>query len=538
MRRILVFCAYLALALVFQVMSGAYQADISPDDEPGHYVTGLMVHDYIVSGRLSNPLRFAEEFYIHYPLVALGHWPPVFYAVQGVWDVALGDTRRSLLVMMALLSATAALLLCGWAENEFHPLIAAVIGAVFLATPIVRAHTSVIKAELLLTVFSCLSALSFTAFLRTRSRQHAISFALATSFTILTKGNGWALLLMPPIAAALVGTGRILLCRNMMYAWGIIATLCVPWSVVTLRMVQNGWAEPLSVGFVERAIVFNATAFVRNFGWALTGCGMMGICVAWRHVRTEPSRFRFWACVLALLISVFVFQSLVPASLSDRHLIPALVPALMCVAGGVVWLFNRWPFRLGPAFKGLAAGGSIAALFLIQAKPGPVLTGTLGYRSSVLTALKAVGEHPAVIMTSSEGQGEQVLAAECAVADHRPRHYVVRASKVLTTGNWDSQQYRSNFSNTEQVLALLDAIPVSVVIMDMTPDHRPSQHHHLLVETVQHYPDRFELIATFPNGGHNQPNRIEVYKVLCVDSTKVPHLRLDLSSALGKTLIR
>lgn len=56
--RRLFFLLFFFIALLLSWNSGAFRAELSDNPgEPAHYVTGLMVHDY----------------------VALGHWPPFFY---------------------------------------------------------------------------------------------------------------------------------------------------------------------------------------------------------------------------------------------------------------------------------------------------------------------------------------------------------------------------------------------------------------------------------------------------------------------------
>ena len=40
-------------------------------------------------------MAFAENYYLHYPEVAMGHWPPGFYLLQAVWTL-LFPTQRGL----------------------------------------------------------------------------------------------------------------------------------------------------------------------------------------------------------------------------------------------------------------------------------------------------------------------------------------------------------------------------------------------------------------------------------------------------------
>ena len=101
----------LVLAVVLlQIESGAYRSDFDAnDDEPGHVVSSLMIRDYFASGWHVSPLRFAEEYYIHYPRVAIGHWPPGFHSCEAVWMLAFGRNRTAMLSFVA--AAEAALIL-------------------------------------------------------------------------------------------------------------------------------------------------------------------------------------------------------------------------------------------------------------------------------------------------------------------------------------------------------------------------------------------------------------------------------------------
>src|SRR5690349_16507783 len=74
LRHATVFGLALLLTLLLQWRGNAYQAEWSGDsDEAAHYVTGLMVRDYIASGLPGSPMSFAQRYYDHYPRVAIGH---------------------------------------------------------------------------------------------------------------------------------------------------------------------------------------------------------------------------------------------------------------------------------------------------------------------------------------------------------------------------------------------------------------------------------------------------------------------------------
>ncbi|MBA2305850.1 MAG: hypothetical protein H0W08_24900 [Acidobacteria bacterium] len=131
MRDLPVVVLLFAVVLGFQITGGAYDAEFgSHPDEAAHYVTGLMVRDYVASGLPGNPMAFAETYYEHYPKVALGNWPPGFYAIQAAWTLAFSDGRASLLVLMAILTCATALVVfsglrweLGWYAAVFGALL-------------------------------------------------------------------------------------------------------------------------------------------------------------------------------------------------------------------------------------------------------------------------------------------------------------------------------------------------------------------------------------------------------------------------------
>src|SRR5688572_12835379 len=74
---------FLALALALQIVRGSYHDEFNGSpDEPAHFVTGLMVRDYVANGLPGSPMAFARDYYLHYPKVAFGQWPPILYVVQ------------------------------------------------------------------------------------------------------------------------------------------------------------------------------------------------------------------------------------------------------------------------------------------------------------------------------------------------------------------------------------------------------------------------------------------------------------------------
>ena len=74
------------LIVGLQIYGGAYQAEYDGHpDEAAHFVSSLLVRDYIGQWPWPDPLPWAIQYYIHYPKVAIGHWPPGYYIIQAGW---------------------------------------------------------------------------------------------------------------------------------------------------------------------------------------------------------------------------------------------------------------------------------------------------------------------------------------------------------------------------------------------------------------------------------------------------------------------
>jgi hypothetical protein len=70
---------YLVFALFVQWHAHAPSAGFGTfPDEPSHYVGGLLIRDYAVSGLPQTPLAFAENYRQNLPYFAIGHGPPLF----------------------------------------------------------------------------------------------------------------------------------------------------------------------------------------------------------------------------------------------------------------------------------------------------------------------------------------------------------------------------------------------------------------------------------------------------------------------------
>jgi hypothetical protein len=510
------FFALLALAVLLQWLGGAYRSEFGGHpDEPAHYVTGLMVRDYLATAAGQHPMAFAEDYYDHYPKVALGNWPPVFYALQAAWTLPFSPARGSVIGLMALLSALTAWLIFLAVRTDFGPRMAFLVGALFLCLPLVQEHTASIMTEIPIALFAWLAALCFGRYLDREHPFDAACFGLCAALAILTKGS--ALSLAPAAALAVLFTGRFHLLSKAAF-WlpvPIVLLLAGPWTWKFREQAKAGWVEQSPAwSFTREAIEYYPRKLVLSVGIVLFVLAIIGLFACWRRRRTDPHAGR-WAMAAGLLFSVVLVHFVVPCGYEPRHLLPALPALMVFVVAGLDCLITAWSVRV-------LARGQAAALATLLALV-PFFGGTFrlyekgceGFGVVAETVLADVAAPSGRVLISSDATGEGIFIAEIALREQRPGSTIRRASKVLARSSWSGAGYQAKFETENELLAALAADDIRWIITDasMPPDKRVP-HHVQLIAALAAHPDRYELAGTYPmtRGGVRQDGALRVYR--------------------------
>lgn len=224
-RGIIAMALFMAVTAGWQIQTGAYKSEFGGHpDEAAHYVTGLMIRDYMVDGIPQHPMRFAENYYDHYPKVALGNWPPFFYVAQSAWTIPFGVSRSSLMIFMALLTAGTAFLLFNEIRKRTDLVTAHLAGIIYCSLPVVQKYASHVMTEALLALLATLSICLYSRYATSGQVRYSIAFGLVASCAILTKGSGMFLAFVP--IAVVLGCRRFeLLKRPGFWAAAVIVAL-------------------------------------------------------------------------------------------------------------------------------------------------------------------------------------------------------------------------------------------------------------------------------------------------------------------------
>jgi len=538
-----VWLCFFGAALGLQRYDNAFSGEFgSYPDEAAHYVTGLMFHDYFASLHFFSPVQFAENFYMHYPKVGIGHWPPFFYVLQGVWTLIFSTSRSSLMFLMAALAALFAFVLYIMLKEKFGGAASFAAGIVLLASPAVQAQSAMVMADIPVALFSLLAAMSFGRFLDTECSLDVVGFGVFSAIAIMTKGSAFALGLLPLIAIPLSGKWRLFQRLSLWGSAGIVLAVCGPWYWFTRRMQTGAWngANPV-MKYSLAAVPFYLGQSVKIMGWGLLILAAIGIVIVFRQlVRSpeepeKPEKNGMWAALIGLFAGVVMLLCIIPTGLEDRYLLPAIPLAVAFAVAGAKHVVSKVsPKRLQPA-------ATAALLIIVFVGTGLSFPRTRphGYRTVARTLVSSPQLRHSVILICSDADGEGMLVSEIAMLDHRPDHVVLRAGEVLARSDWNGSNYRLLLTSTSQIRGYMDSIPVSAVVIDgSVPNSSLEAHQTLLQKTIASDAAEWKLLGMYPvwRAGIEHPDSLDVYVFIGHTETARGVIHINMKRMLGRTL--
>ena len=530
-----VFIAALLALLAVQWRCGAWEREIGfHPDESAHYVTGVMVSEYLRAGASEHPLRFAEQYYIRYPRLAMGHWPPLFPGILGTWILLAGPGRFAVFLLMALLGAGVGTALYALArlETTLWPAAGAVAFWVLFQRQ-TQIWASSVMAEIPLTLCCLVAVLAYVRYLETERWRPAALFGLAASAALLTKGLGVVLAFVPLPAALAAGKSALVRKWTFWLPAGIVVAVAGPWYALQGSLIPTAFG-----GALERLSIARLGGAEERFGYLLHFLGpvlTVIVAVALAGV-LALSRLRrrcspLTAVAVSYLAGGVLLHLALPESAEPRHLFH-LVPVLLAVAavgvGRLATFLPAWTAKAGRV-------ALVAAVAVRLAWPG-------GWPLKPDYALVPLAEElaadtkldGAVFLVAANGIGEGAFIAEAARLSPDPRWFVLRSSKTLAWVNWAAHgEYITLYENSADIAAYLDSIPVAVVIVG-SGQYRTLPHDELLIEALESNPDRWRALDERRSSSH--PYRVRVFVSTRVDLKPHGPIQIDMSRRLGRMI--
>ena len=473
--------------MVLQWSSGAYGVEFGGDesDEPAHYVTGLMVRDYVAALAPVAPMKFATEYYQHYPKVAFGHWPPVFYLVQTAWMIPFGVSRVSVLLLMAVLSALLAISLSRAVSEFWGPWAGLGAGALLLSLPIVQRFSRDIMAETLVALLVFQAVRAYGRYLDSGRWCDAAWFGAWAALAILTKGTAFVLGFVPLFSVVITRRWRLLREPAFWIPLGVVLVTCGPWYALVPRARHERVYEYGHIRFRMWPVLGGQVQLAAIVGWLPAPFLLAGLIERGIKIVKKQAVPGLWIAAAALLVGLLIFRVSVGAASPIRILTLLLPAALLFSAAGCAWLLPNARLRWAVVPALLAA---LIVFNLYHRRPKPAR----GYvpLSQQLLADRDLRGAPLLICADEHGEG--MLISEMAMHEARPGHVIIRATKALASVGWMRTNYRLLYQSPDEVSRYLDQAGVGAVVVD-NGGVEPMSHQELLATTIASKPLRWQV---------------------------------------------
>jgi hypothetical protein len=491
---VLAVAGYWLLVVGFQYAQGAWTEPFGGHaDEPAHYMSGLMVRDYMAAGFPATPIAYATNYYTHLPYLAIGYWPPLFYVIEGVWMRAFGSDRNAVLLLCALIAAAAAGTCFSVLTRWMGAPAAFITGLLLLITPAFQWSDCLVMVDILLALLCLWSGLALAAWAMRPSAPRALLAGLLVAAALLTKINSIYLAAVIPLFLLLTRRWDLLRKASFWIIPAVALAFWLPWILNTRQFVMIGFVG-LARPSISRLLFGLGTSLLQNLQWLLvpvTG----GLIYVWKNARNN---YLLIVCCV-LLVCYAIFLPVAGVDIEYRFLTPILTPAIIIAGFGLSEAARELASLVLPSRR-LPAGLLVPLVATVCVSGFAATTGFHWHKGTentidpvvlFLEKQDALERSSVLVPSSAEGP----FIAQFAMRDRkRPGRLVVRPTKLLASETWSGASYRSTYRSADEVEALLDRFPLRYVILTSAPVTPEYAHDPLLRAAVEKHPERWTRV--------------------------------------------
>ncbi|MGH2509833.1 MAG: glycosyltransferase family 39 protein, partial [Ktedonobacteraceae bacterium] len=336
------------LIAAFFVLRGIHRGEFNLNvDESYHAFTGEYFADLFRSHPIEHPVRYTYEYYAHYPAIALGHWPPLFYFFEGVAFLVFGSSvvvARLTVLAFALFGLIFWFKLVKRLENEFVA-VAATLVLAFL--PFILLYEKSVMLEIPSLALSITATYYWVRYLQEEIPKDLYWFALLAGLALLTKQNCIYLAPFCLLTIAASRKWRLVIRRRILWALGIVLLVAGPFYIFMEKVY--GKAMRIAVEKGSHAIAHPWTYYLKaapgQLGWPLLILALVGI-LTWRWWGKRENAILMLMWILSCYLTFNVFAEKAPRYII--YWIPPLVYFAIASLGSV-----RLPARLRPVGLGI-----------------------------------------------------------------------------------------------------------------------------------------------------------------------------------------
>lgn len=496
---LIVGCALLLVAqAALMLRSGAFTSDLGADpDEPAHAVTALMVRDYLAGGLDGSPLTFAQKYYAHYPKVALGHYPPMYYVLGSALLLPWVNADALLLAQLALvvlLAGCTAHFASRWTSAPVAW--SAAVLTIFFA-PMVKLSV-LVMADIFLAWLCLLSLMAWARYLREGGARWSLAFGLFAAAAILTKGSGMMLATVPVVCIPLTGRWSLLKKPSWWLAALPVVVLAGPWMLYSTGISKEGMQQMPVLEYLRASLEYYGRAIPYSHGWLVPALFVLALALAarawWREKQLGGEEATLWSYLTGgALVLLFV-----PVGFDPRYLAPLAAPVILLALQA---LANAVPASI--KLRGaLMAGVVVLTLATAGTLPEKRVSGYAEAARRILQEDQAGQKSTWLVSSDARGEGAAIAEACFAMTQEQRlswRWKLLRGSKELSSSDWLGRDYALAAADPASAAALLDKLGVTWLLLDEAqPQQRRQPHHEILHQMLAAENSGWSLFAEQP----------------------------------------
>jgi hypothetical protein len=507
---LLAYFTAVGLGLLTATFFGSLSAGFNEPDEASHFLNSVFVRDYLHDALGANPMTFASNYYMHYPKLAIGHWPPAYYLFFGLAFLVLPSTPKVALILNILVSTLPVIGLAAL-THRLAGAVAAILASVwYISMPVVIWSMQFFLLDQAVTAAIIAAAAAWVGFSLKPTLQRALVVAALASTAVMIKGNGWLVALFPIFHIGVTGRWKLLADKYTYVALVAALLLVVPWYALTAGISADGFNFRPGVAYAWLALETNARVLLDNVGAFGLAFALLGAWFGWTARRSDQVRWETVAACIALIFATLLFQALLPAALEDRYMAPALPPLVILATLGIWASYDKARIAgrtlLPLSFAGAAvfAASYPSLLFLLH----PGAKGNLRLDSAAEQIVKDGG--PAIWIIDGSTSAEGALAAEVAIRDPARQIYVVRSSQLLAASDFMGFRYQLKFHDLPDVLREVQSLGAEGLISVEASDRSDFQHSAQLRAALRMSHSGYEQVTTLQHA--RVPGQTVIYR--------------------------
>lgn len=462
----LIFTTCSVLAFVLASYLDLFTNGFSNSDEPSHFVNSYFIWEYLHEGLFTNPITFAEQFYIAFPKLSLGHWPPLYYTLVSGLFLLFPAVPETAIWINLFVIVIVGFLLAMLLRASIGLSLSFMSALVFILLPMTLESLSFFMLDQPLTLVVLLAANVWRRFSYRPSYILGLLYGILAAAAILVKGNGWLLGLFP-IFHILIAHRWALLRDPRTYAGALLCLLAVvPWYAVTAKISADGFNYTFGIDYAIKALAQNLLTLHHEVGFVGLSLALLSLTRLWGARKMQKEKIALVNISVSIILAVLMLQSLVPVDIVNRYMIPAmpflLILAMIGVAeiGSFTYFKVRTRLLLGVQFM------SVALLLLPSLMNLSAVTPQVDLRMSEVAAMVVNPQQTQVAVIDGSPSGEGAFIAEALVASRARDLYVVRSSSILSKSNFMGTSYQLLVQTPDGIRDLLRNLGAQHIVLE------------------------------------------------------------------------